>query len=125
MPRRPNAKALLKAQERFKAALTEYVISKGARPSKSYDYEVATPAGPLLISVYGNWIACRFEDLELGRLASTTTGQTCNPYSGKWNFHFCDGSVASLEPQAAIALFGSYLDDVLTWQPSENTAKAT
>lgn len=125
MPRRPNAKALLKAQGRFKSALTEYVFSKGARPSKSYDYEVATPAGPLLISIYGNWIACRFDNVELGRLASASTGQCCNPYSGKWNFHFCDGSVSSLEPQAAIALFGSYLDDVLTWQPCETPTEAT
>ena len=125
MPRRPNAKALLKAQKRFKNALTEYIVGKGARPSKSYDFELATPAGSLLITVYGNWIACRFDNVELGRLASASTGRRCNPYSGKWNFHFCDGSVASLEPQAAIALFGSYLDDVLQWQTCENPAKAT
>ena len=57
MPRRPKAKRLAKAQERFKAAVTAYIVSKGAKPDNFYDYVLDTTAGPLNITVYGDWVA--------------------------------------------------------------------
>ena len=117
MPRRPSAKQLAKAQERFKTALTDYIISKGARPGRFYDHELDTPAGLLHVSVYGDWIATRFDDVEAGRRFTKIVVVGCNQYSGKWNFHFSTESVASLDPDAAIAHFGYYLDRLLNWQP--------
>ena len=117
MPRRPSAKQLAKAQERFKAALTEYIISKGARPSRFYDFGMDTPAGLLYVSVHDDWIATRFDDVGLGRQFTATCGRSYNPYSGKWNFHFFGETVASLDPDSAIAFFGFYLDRLLTWKP--------
>ena len=116
MPRRPSAKQLAKAHERFQSALTEYVVSKGAKPSKFYDHELDTPAGLLRISVHDSWIATRFDDVAAGKLFTESHHVPCNPYSGKWNFHFSNDP-ASLEPNAAIAHFGHYLDRLLNWQP--------
>ena len=39
--------------------------------------------GPLHVSVYDNWVACRFEDVK--RAAKVVN---CNRNTGKWNFHF-------------------------------------
>ena len=75
MPRRPSAKQLAKAQERFKTALTDYIISKGARPGRFYDHELDTPAGLLHVSVYGDWIATRFDDVEAGRRFTRTVAR--------------------------------------------------
>ena len=113
MPRRLSAKQIAKAHERFKTALTAFIISKGARTSRLYDYEIDTPAGLLLVSVYGNWIATRFENLELGK-RFTATGNSCNPYSAKWNHHYS----VSLDPDEVIADFGFQLDRLLNWQPA-------
>ena len=114
MARRASAKQLLKAQDRFRAALIEYIISKGARTGRFYDFEMDTPAGLLHLSVYGNWIATRFDDVALGRRFCD-----CNPFSGKWNFHFgFDGTVVSLDPEKAIAHFGSQLERLLAWEPT-------
>ncbi len=120
MPRRPTAR-LAKAQQRFKTALTDYIISKGAQPSQFYQYEIDTPAGKLGISVYDDWIACRFDDVDLGRQFSATCGKSCNPYSGKWNFHFFNGYVASLNPDSVIELVGFYLDRLMAWSPQCQT----
>lgn len=119
MKRRPSAKHLVKAQERFKCSLTEFILGKGARKSSFYDFESDTPAGLLLITVYGDWIACRFDDDELGKPFSAKTGQPCNPFTGKWNHHYYDGTLASLEPAQAIASFGAKLDRLLSWASSD------
>jgi len=108
-----SAKQLLKAQERFKAALNEFVVSKGARPGQFYNYELDTPAGILHLSVYDDWIACRFDDVARGRVATEACGSSCNPYSGKWNFHFSEGTA----PDAVIAHFGYFLGRLLSLQP--------
>lgn len=121
MPRRPSSKQLAKAQQRFKETLTDYIVAKGAQPSRFYQYELDTPAGRLWISIYDDWIACRFDDVELGRQFTATCGRTCNPYSGKWNFHFFNGHAASLKPDSAIAFFGFYLDQLLEWESTCET----
>jgi hypothetical protein len=122
--RRPDSKRLAKAKERFNAALTDYIISKGAVPGRFYDYEIDTPAGLLYISVNDTWIATRFDDVEAGKAFTSTIGSRCNPYSGKWNFHF-DASAESLEPKAVIAYFGHFFERLLNWQPDCETTVVT
>ena len=117
MPRRPNAKKLDQAKVRFKSALTAYIISEGAQPSDFYEYEIATPAGRLWITIYETWIACRFDDVELGKRFTESCGSSCNPYTGKWNFHFSEGTVESLDPEMAIAHFGFFLGQLICWEP--------
>lgn len=113
MPRSSSAKSLDKAKQRFRTALTEYIVRKGAQPSDFYDYELPTPAGTLRFSVHDTWIATRFDDPALARRFCD-----CNQYSGKWNFHFCDGTAASLDPATVIAHFGYQLDRLLSWEPN-------
>lgn len=69
----------------------DYFLGLGARPGRSfkaggraYDYELDTPAGLLHVSVYPDWVATCFEDLERG--TAFTNGDS-NKYTGKWNFH--------------------------------------
>ena len=120
MPRRSVPKRLAKAQERFKAGLTEFIVSKGTRPSDFYDHEIDTPAGLLRISIHDNWIATRFDDVAEGRRFSSSIGVGCNPFSGKWNFHYSD-DVTSLDPEVVIADFGYFLERLLDWRPNGQT----
>jgi hypothetical protein len=54
-----------------------------------------TPAGLLRLSVYDDWVATRFDDVALGKAFTATCGRTCNPFTGKWNFHYYNGTVLS------------------------------
>lgn len=116
MPRRPHPKRLEKAREQFKAAVTTYLDSIGARPSNFYDLELDTPAGLLQLSVYDNWVAGRFDDIALGKAFSASCGRPCNPFSGKWNFHYYDGTLQSLNPNAVILDLSFYIDWLLNWK---------
>ncbi|MGD0900314.1 MAG: hypothetical protein ABR915_20980 [Thermoguttaceae bacterium] len=115
MPR-PKSKRLLKAEERFQAAVTTYIVSLGARPGMFYDYELDTPVGVLHISVYGDWVATRFADPARGTEFTKTCGHACNPYSGKWNFHFGDGTAASLAPETVLPQLDHFFDCLLHWE---------
>jgi len=77
-------------------------------------YELATPAGPLRVSVYGNWIATRFASNRGGTLA---TGGQSNRSSGKWNFgpwnnHADDGL------QCMVDYFAANLRELLAFEPT-------
>ncbi len=115
MPRRPSAKQLAKAEEHFKEVVTNYIVSRGAKPGRFYTHELETPAGLLHISVYGSWIATRFDDVAKGRAITSAIGSGCNPYTGKWNFHYFDGSIESLSPERAISEFGRNLEKLMAW----------
>ena len=67
MSRHRKSKSLLKLEERFQAGVTAYLETLGARAGRFYKLELDTPAGLLHISVYGDWIACRFDDVDLGK----------------------------------------------------------
>ena len=58
----------------------------------AHEYAVATVAGNLYVTVYDNWIACRFEEPESAEAISDTR---LNPYSGKWNHHYDDAEFTS------------------------------
>jgi hypothetical protein len=58
-----------------------------------YDYlqfELETPAGKLLVSPSGNWLACQFDDPARAEVFLRTwmNWSNLNTYSGKWNFHY-------------------------------------
>ncbi len=113
---RPKSKRLLNAQEKFKAAVTTYILSVGARPGTFYDYVLETPAGLLHVTVYGDWVATRFDDVARGRAFTATCGHSCNPYSGKWNFHYGDGTAGSLDPNRILPHIDYFFDRLLHWE---------
>jgi hypothetical protein len=97
--------------------VTAYIVSKGARRVEQfYDYEIDTPAGLLGITFWDDAIMTRFSDVDRGKSFTSTVGLLCNPFSGKWNYHFANDP-ASLEPNAVLAHFGFYLERLLAWEP--------
>ncbi len=58
----------------------------GARQGGIYGWQLDTCAGLLEIHPYEDWIACRFDDVELAK-AKVSSGDL-NCYSGKWNWNF-------------------------------------
>ena len=113
MPRRPHPKRLAKAQEQFKAAVVTYLESLGARPSSFYDLELDTPAGLLRLSVYGDWVATRFDDVKRAAAITKAIGRPCNPFSGKWNYCYFNGSIDSLDPDSVILYLSFHFDRLL------------
>ena len=116
MQRRPSAKQLAKAEERFKNAVTTYFVGLGVRPGRFYDYELDTPAGLLHISINGCWVATRFDDPKRGSVVTEAIGVRCNPYSGKWNHWYGLGTIDSLDPDTVIPNLAYYFDKLLAWQ---------
>lgn len=57
-------------------------------PGSSRDYQVETPAGPLAVSIYDDWLACVFDNVELA--LTKNLGGSLNQFSGKWNWHGAD-----------------------------------
>lgn len=118
-----KSNARKKAERLFKAAVTQYIVAKGARPGRSYQYELDTPAGILHFVIYDDWIACRFDDLEQGCRFGRFIGRPCNPHNGKWNFCFYDGTIESLDSEDMLRFFGFYLDALLHWEPPTDVSK--
>jgi len=116
MPRRAKSKRLVKAEERFTAAVTKFITDLGARPGRFYDYELDTPAGLLHMSVHETWLATRFDDVAKGKAFTATCGTSSNPYSGKWNFHFGDGTADSLHPDRVFPQLRYYFETLMTWE---------
>lgn len=114
--RRPHPKRLARAQEQFKAAVTTYLDSIGARPGDFYDLELDTPAGLLRFAVYEDWVATRFDDVAQATAITKKIGRPCNPFTGKWNFHYYNGTIESLYPDQVILDLSFYLDWLLNWE---------
>lgn len=110
---------LRKAQERFTAALTDYVRREGAEVDDRYfyDYVLETPLGPLQISVHDTWIATCFVASKTARKIVNAWWPDDVGYTGKWNFHFGRDPV-SLDPEHCICHFGYHLGKVLFYEPS-------
>jgi hypothetical protein len=117
MPRKLTAKQRAEAEQRFRTGLVDYFNRLGARQSDFYQLTLKTPAGLLRISVYGDWVATCFDNLELAKRFTASCGTPCNPFSGKWNFHFFDGTLASLDPDAAISHLAYFFDRLMAWKP--------
>src|SRR5690242_9636517 len=85
-------KNLLAARAVFKQRVCGFLRTVGASPCDgAYDWKINTPIGELGVSVWDNAIVCRFAEVEKGtEFTRKLTAQPCNPYSGKWNWHFND-----------------------------------
>lgn len=85
-------KKLLAARAAFKKRVCDFLKTIGAAPNDvAYDWKLVTPIGDLDISVWDSAIMSRFADVERGTdFTRKFTAQSCNPYSGKWNWHFDD-----------------------------------
>ncbi len=63
---------------------TRLIIAAGGMPCDgSYRYVIQTRGGPLRMKPFGDWVACRFDELKRARRA----GVSFNPLNGKCNFH--------------------------------------
>ena len=53
-------------------------------------WELDLDGNQLHVAPYSKWIACRFENEPMGaiRTAALRNGESLNPFSFKWNFHF-------------------------------------
>ena len=60
------------------------------------EYKINTVAGSLRVTVYDDWLACRFDNVAAAKAALPEyagLGQRyarLNPFSGKWNWHGAD-----------------------------------
>ena len=123
MLQRRKSKALLNAEAKFKAAVTKHFSGLGARQGHWYQFELDTPAGLLHVSVYDDWVATRFDNVARGTEFTRTCGHRCNPYSGKWNFHFGDGTAKSLAPQTVLSELDDDVDLLMHWEPDAPTTR--
>ena len=87
-----TTKKLLAARVAFKQRVTEFLKAVGAAENDGlYEWRLNTPVGELDISLWDNAIMCRFADVERAtEFTRQFTSQSCNPFSGKWNWHFDD-----------------------------------
>ena len=85
-------KKLLAARAAFKTRVSDFLKTLGAAKSdRLYEWTLATPFGELNVSLWDNAIMCRFIEVEQATAFTRRfTSQSCNPYSGKWNWHFYD-----------------------------------
>ena len=94
MARRPQITKEEQAnREWFKAEISRRLEAVGATRNQDCDhapeYVVTTVVGDLYVTIYDDWIACRFEEPE--RVKSAVSDTRLNPHSGKWN-HLYDGA---------------------------------
>ena len=63
---------------------TGLIVAAGGIPSDGvYAYVLHTRGGTVRLKPMGDWVACRFDDIELAKRA----GVPFNPLNGKCNFH--------------------------------------
>ena len=91
MARRPRITKEEQANhEWFKAEIGRRLEAVGATRNRdcdyAHEYAVATVAGNLYVTIYDDWIACRFDEPE--RAKAAVSDPRLNPYSGKWNHHY-------------------------------------
>lgn len=87
-PRRARRDQML-TSERHKAnqLVSEWLTSIGAQgPDQFARFTVQTILGGLDVTPCGDWVACRFHDVE--RAVAKLGRDNMNPYSGKWNHHY-------------------------------------
>jgi hypothetical protein len=99
---KPKTKKLQKAEAMADKALVQMLQEFGAQQNLDamYDWELDTPVGKLGCTVRNGELFCRFDNPEAAALVTS-----CNPYSGKWNFHYTgkDPMVAVVEARQKIS----------------------
>lgn len=84
-------KKLLKAREQFRTRVETFLQRIGAtKPGEYREWNLDTSCGKLGVSVYDNWIACCFGDVDKASAWFGRKHGRLNGYSGKWNWHFSD-----------------------------------
>lgn len=85
-------KKLKAARAAFKQRVASFLQELGAVEHDGlYEFKLLTPIGEMGISLWDSAIMCRFWDVEQAKeFTRRFTSQACNPYSGKWNWHFDD-----------------------------------
>jgi hypothetical protein len=114
MSRNRKSKRRLQLEERFRAGATVCLENLGDQAGRFYKLELDTPAGLLRLSVYGDWIACRFDDVEFGKRFTHCCDPAGNPYSGKRNF--INGISGPFDPDQSLANFRNHLEQLMNWQ---------
>lgn len=129
--RKPTKKQAAERAKLFLAAIGNYLIGPAQatlvrsrsedEPVPMREFLVLTQAGTLEVTVFSNWIACRFQDVPHARhwLLAHHEGGNLNPHSGKWNFHFDEDT----DVVAARETFRAALEPLL--YPSRPTIKVT
>ena len=85
--KRASLKAFIGLQTRL------IVAAGGVRDDGVYPFVLQTRGGTLRLKPMGDWVACRFDDIEMAKRA----GVAFNPLNGKCNFHdtmTADGAIA-------------------------------
>ena len=74
----------------FEKSANAYLMEVGSLAESSHRpyYAIATIAGELRVTVYEDWLACRFEDV--ARAQEEVISGSLNSWSGKWNWHGLD-----------------------------------
>ena len=107
-------KKLLKAQAFFRRNVQKFIESVGA-VKQDDGFVLITPIGQLIIWIYDCWIACRFEDVHA---ATVFTKGVCNPFSGKWNWHYYN-DVVTLNNGLVIGDYVHAIESLLDYRPTE------
>jgi len=84
-----GSKSLRAVREDLSYVLTaqNYIESLGGvLEASTRRYRLETKFGPMYVSLYRNWIACRFDNAK--EAAATLGATSVNDYSGKYNRHF-------------------------------------
>ena len=84
----------MRSQKAFIDLQTRLIVAAGGIPDDGvYTHVLQTHGGMLRLKPMGDWVACRFDDIELAKRA----GVPFNPLNGKCNFHdttTTDGAMA-------------------------------
>lgn len=81
----------MKRADRLKKLMGDYVLSKGGELTEhkfGYLWKLPTKFGELLITVHDDDWGSIFGRFQGDDIASAHKELDCNPYSGKWNFHY-------------------------------------
>ena len=72
----------------FRDQIRAFLLRNGATEqlNRCYEYAISTKMGTLQVSVYPDWVACRFDDVARALAVIGRSGM--NPFSGKWNHLF-------------------------------------
>lgn len=102
-----DAKDRMLASEnrKFVKLCNALLVELGAAPPTSSDVMLAqwtnrsidTPLGKLQVTVYEDWLACRFEEMQRAVAGFAGKSMNLNQYSGKYNchvFHRCTAKEA-------------------------------
>jgi hypothetical protein len=80
-----------------------------------YSTYLETPVGRIFASPSGGWLYMKFENEILGRLATRSSSDPCNEFTGKWNFMLSDVADTGKAGDPEHRVF-AWLRDVQTMQ---------